>query len=94
MCNELLLKADYVKYHDPSSDETGTDKQLARVLGSPVAGRLVLVFKNTDRFHLWLRQLKTYFRNSIRHERLSGITHFTSIIFYKSQLHNIFRIIS
>jgi hypothetical protein len=28
----------------------------------------------SDRIHLWLRQLKTYLRNSIRQERLSGIT--------------------
>jgi hypothetical protein len=27
----------------------------------------------SDRFHLWLRRLKTYLRNSMRQERLSGI---------------------
>jgi hypothetical protein len=51
---------------------------LARFLHRLIAGRSVKlaplpVVKNIDRFHLRLRRLKTYLRNSTRQDRLSGI---------------------
>ncbi len=63
MCNDLVLKADYVKDQDPVMKPAPTSSSQEFY-----TGRLAV-----DQFHLWLSQLKTYLRNSMRQERLSGI---------------------
>ncbi len=66
MCNELVLKADYVKDHDPVMKLAPTSNWQEFYTGRLAIGQ-------SDRFHLWLSQLKTYLRNCMREERLSGI---------------------